>query len=89
MRTGIHPPYELVIFEDASSDFRILTRSTCASSEKGSWEDGNEYPVVRVEVTSASHPFFTGKMRLVDSAGRVERFEQRYGKRRRPNPEPT
>ncbi len=80
MRNEIHPDYHPVVFVDSSAEFSILTRSTMSSNETIEWEDGNTYPLVRVELSSASHPFYTGKMKIVDTAGRVERFERRYGK---------
>jgi large subunit ribosomal protein L31 len=80
MKTGIHPEYKEVVFQDVSSDFAILTRSTIKSKETIKWEDGNEYPLVKVEVSSASHPFYTGKHKILDSGGRVDRFKKRYGK---------
>ena len=83
MKKGIHPDYRYVVFEDPSADFRFLGRSTMGAKETTTWEDGNEYPLVKVEISSASHPFFTGKMKIVDTAGRVERFEKRYGRRRK------
>jgi large subunit ribosomal protein L31 len=79
MQKDIHPKYQTVIFEDHSADFRFLTRSTLTSKETAKWEDGKEYPVVRVEISSASHPFFTGKQKFVDTAGRVEKFQRRFG----------
>lgn len=82
MKKDIHPDYRYVVFEDLSADYRFLTRSTMSARETTVWEDGNEYPLVRVDISSASHPFFTGKMKIVDTAGRVERFEKRYGRRR-------
>lgn len=85
MRDGIHPEYRPVVFLDGSSDERFLTRSTVRTDETIDHE-GRTYPLVRLEVSSASHPFYTGTMKLIDSAGRVERFEQRYGRRRRPGP---
>jgi len=81
MKPEIHPEYRPVVFKDASADFAFLTRSTLESNETIEWEDGNTYPLVRVEMSSASHPFFTGKQKLVDSGGRIDRFERRYGKR--------
>ena len=78
MKDGIHPEYRDVVFQDVTSDFKILTRSTLASKETVKWEDGNEYPLVDVEISSASHPFYTGKQRIMDSAGRVEKFNQRF-----------
>ena len=83
MRPGIHPAYGPVVFRDDAADFQFLTRSTRTSSETIEWEDGNTYPLVRVDVSSASHPFYTGKQRVLDTAGRVQRFEQRFGKRSR------
>jgi len=78
MKKGIHPEYKEVVFLDTSSDFKFLTKSTMTSEEKIKWEDGNEYPVIKIEVSSASHPFFTGKKLLLDTAGRVEKFNRRY-----------
>jgi large subunit ribosomal protein L31 len=69
-----------VVFQDVSSEFAILTRSTIKSKETVKWEDGKEYPLVKVEVSSASHPFYTGKHKVLDSGGRVDRFKKRYGK---------
>ena len=80
MKAGSHPEYKEVVFQDVSSDFAILTRSTIKSKETIKWEDGNEYPLVKVEVSSASHPFYTGKHKILDSGGRVDRFKKRYGK---------
>ena len=82
MKPDIHPEYRLVVFMDQSADTSFLTRSTIATSETIKWEDGNEYPLAKVEISSASHPFFTGQMKIVDTAGRVERFERRYGTRK-------
>jgi large subunit ribosomal protein L31 len=76
----IHPEYRQVVFQDISSDFAILTRSTIETKETIKWEDGKEYPLVKVEVSSASHPFYTGKHKVLDSGGRVDRFKKRYGK---------
>ena len=80
MKAGIHPEYKEVVFQDVSSDFAILTRSTIKSKQTIKWEDGKEYPLVKVEVSSASHPFYTGKHKILDSGGRVDRFKKRYGK---------
>ena len=80
MKRDIHPEYRRVVFQDASANFAFLTRSTIRTSDTIVWEDGETYPLARVEISSASHPFFTGKQKLVDTAGRVERFERRYGK---------
>jgi len=79
MKDKIHPKYQYVVFEDHSAQYRFLTRSTLTSSETTQWEDGNEYPLVKVEISSASHPFFTGKQKFVDTAGRVEKFNKRFG----------
>ncbi len=81
MKKGIHPEYNEVIFWDTSSDVKFLTRSTLKSKEMAKWTDGKEYPVVKVEVSSASHPFFTGKKMFVDTAGRVEKFQKKYQKK--------
>ena len=81
MKQGIHPEYREVVFVDTSSDFKFLTRSTAATTETIEWDDGNTYPMVRVEMSSASHPFYTGKQILVDSGGRIERFRRRYGQK--------
>ncbi len=80
MKADIHPDYHAVVFLDLSSDFAILTRSTVTSKETIKWEDGNEYPLIKVEVSSASHPFYTGKHKLMDTGGRVDRFKRRYQK---------
>ena len=78
MKKGIHPEYREVVFQDPSADFAFLTRSTINTTETIKWEDGKEYPLVRVEISSASHPFYTGKQKFVDTAGRVEKFQKRY-----------
>ena len=78
MKKEIHPEYKEVVFLDTSSEFKFLTKSTMSSSETIKWEDGNEYPLVKIEVSSASHPFYTGKKLFVDTAGRVEKFNKRY-----------
>ena len=83
MKTDIHPDYRPVVFLDTSSGKKFLTRSTVQTDETTEWEDGHTYPLAKIEISSASHPFFTGQMTIVDTAGRVERFERRYGKRRR------
>lgn len=80
MKAGIHPEYREVVFQDMSSDFAFLTRSTIESKETIKWEDGKEYPLVKVEVSSASHPFYTGQHKVLDSGGRVDRFKRRYKK---------
>ena len=79
MQQGIHPSYHQVVFRDRSANFAFLTRSTVTSERTITWEDGNTYPVVDVEVSSASHPFYTGQSRVLDTAGRVAQFRRRYG----------
>ena len=80
MKADIHPEYREVVYQDLSSDLTFLTRSTVKSKETIKWEDGNEYPLIKVEVSSASHPFYTGKHKLMDTGGRVDRFKRRYQK---------
>jgi large subunit ribosomal protein L31 len=79
MNQAIHPDYHSVVFRDRSAGFAFLTRSTATSERTIAWEDGNTYPVIDVEISSASHPFYTGQARVLDSAGRVEQFRRRYG----------
>ena len=79
MRKDIHPNYRPVVFMDTSTGTRFLMNSTMRSKETTKWDDGKDYPLVKVEISSASHPFFTGKMKYVDSAGRVEKFTKKYG----------
>ena len=81
MKKDIHPKYRDVVFWDLSSDFKFITRSTIETSENITWEDGQTYPVYKVEVSSKSHPFYTGKNVLVDTAGRVDKFRKRYGQK--------
>ncbi len=80
MKPEIHPDYREVVFQDSSSDLQFVTRSTIESTETIEWEDGKTYPLAKVEISSQSHPFYTGKQILVDSGGRVERFRKRYAK---------
>ncbi|PWI43064.1 type B 50S ribosomal protein L31 [Streptomyces sp. ICBB 8177] len=80
MKPGIHPEYRPVVFRDRTADYAFLTRSTATSDKTVEWEDGNTYPVIDVEISCASHPFYTGTQRVLDTAGRVERFERRYGR---------
>ena len=83
MKSDIHPNYQMVVFQDISTNETFLTRSTMRTGKETiKWEDGNEYPLIKVEISSSSHPFFTGKQQLVDSAGRVEKFLRKYGDRR-------
>ncbi|MBM4068098.1 MAG: type B 50S ribosomal protein L31 [Planctomycetes bacterium] len=79
MKKGIHPVYREVVFQDASANFAFLSRSTAKTSQTIVWTDGKEYPLYSLDISSASHPFYTGKMKYVDSAGRVERFQKKYG----------
>ena len=80
MKPDIHPNYQAVVFRDISSDFSFLTQSTMSSKEKIKWEDGKEYPLVKVEISSHSHPFYTGKQKVADAGGRVDKFRKRYAK---------
>jgi large subunit ribosomal protein L31 len=80
MKQGIHPTLRPVVFRDNAGGFAFLTRSTATSERTVQWEDGWTYPVIDVEISSASHPFYTGKARELDTAGRVERFRRRYGR---------
>ena len=80
MKDKIHPDYHYVVFQDVSVNQSFLTRSTLKSDKKIKWEDGNEYPLVQIEISNVSHPFFTGQQRLVDTAGRVEKFRNRYSR---------
>lgn len=80
MKKDTHPNYREVVFWDLSSDYKFITRSTIDTNETITWEDGKSYPVYKVEVSSQSHPFYTGKNVLVDTAGRVDKFRKRYGK---------
>lgn len=79
MKADIHPKYNDVVFQDISSDLSILTRSTMSSKDTIKWTDGKEYPLIKVEISSASHPFYTGKQKIVDTGGRVDKFRKRYG----------
>ena len=80
MKKGIHPNYRPVVFMDHAADFSFLCASTVETDEKTTWTDGKEYPLYRVEISSASHPFFTGKMKFLDTTGRVEKFQKKYQK---------
>ena len=82
MKSDIHPNYRYVVFQDTSSGDTFLTRSTIDTADTITWTDGNEYPLAKVEISAFTHPFFTGQMKIVDTAGRVERFERRYGRRK-------
>jgi len=79
MKKDIHPKeYRLVVFKDMSNGYAFLSRSTAKTRETIKWEDGEEYPLVKLEISNASHPFYTGKMKLVDTAGRVDKFKNKY-----------
>jgi large subunit ribosomal protein L31 len=80
LKPDLHPEYRLVVYQDTSSDFAFLTRSTIQTKDTIEWTDGETYPLAKLEISSASHPFYTGKQILVDSGGRVERFRRRYAK---------
>ncbi|OAX56325.1 type B 50S ribosomal protein L31 [Xanthomonas graminis] len=80
MKADIHPKYHNVVFQDVTSDFKILTRSTMSSKDKVKWEDGEEYPLIKVEISSASHPFYTGKHKIMDTSGRIDKFQKRYAR---------
>ena len=81
MKEGLHPAsYRYVVFKDMSNGRAFLSRSTAASKETAKWEDGNEYPLIKVEVSSSSHPFYTGQNKVIDTSGRVDKFRKRYGK---------
>ncbi len=78
MKSDVHPDYRPVVFKDKTADFSILTKSTIATKETIKWEDGNEYSVYFVDISSASHPFYTGKQQFVDALGRVEKFKKKF-----------
>ena len=81
MKKDIHPKeYRLVVFKDMSNEFSFITKSTVQTKDNVVWEDGKEYPLIKLEISNTSHPFFTGKVKLVDTAGRVDKFMTRYGK---------
>lgn len=82
MKTEIHPKnYRSVVFKDMSCDYAFMTKSTVETKETIKWEDGNEYPLFKLEISDKSHPFFTGKANLVDTAGRIDKFRKRYAKK--------
>ncbi|GAB3316047.1 type B 50S ribosomal protein L31 [Luteimonas notoginsengisoli] len=80
MKADIHPQYNEVVFQDVTSDFKFLTRSTLGSKETIKWDDGNEYPLVKIDISSATHPFYTGQNKIMDTSGRVDKFRKRYAK---------
>jgi large subunit ribosomal protein L31 len=79
MKENLHPKIYDVVFKDISCDYAFLGQSTMTSKEMVKWEDGKEYPLLKVEISSASHPFFTGKQRVMDTEGRIDRFKKKYG----------
>lgn len=80
MKSGIHPDYHAVVYRDRNADYAFLTRSTVTSDKTVEWTDGNTYPVVDVQISSASHPFWTGRSRVLDTAGRIEKFRAKYAR---------
>jgi large subunit ribosomal protein L31 len=83
MKQGFHPEsYRFVVFKDMSNGYSFLSRSTAATKETIQWEDGKEYPLVKLEISNTSHPFYTGKNVLVDTAGRIDKFKKRYEKKK-------
>jgi large subunit ribosomal protein L31 len=80
VKADIHPQYREVVFQDVTSDFKFLTRSTISSKETIKWEDGNDYPLVKVDISSATHPFYTGLNKVMDTSGRIDKFKRRYAK---------
>lgn len=79
MRNGIHPEYHQVVFQDSSTGFKFITGSTANSEETIKMDDGNTYPLIRVEISSDSHPFYTGKQKFTQADGAVDRFNKKYG----------
>lgn len=90
MKKGTHPEdYRLVVFKDFSCDEAFITKSCAPAKETIKWEDGNEYPLVKLEISNMSHPFFTGKMKFVDTAGRIDKFNKKFAKFAEKNPPPA
>ena len=82
MKKGIHPEYREVLFHDTGADKYFLIRSTLETTQTKEWDDGKTYPYYPVEISSASHPFYTGKQKIIDTGGRVQKFEERFGKKK-------
>jgi large subunit ribosomal protein L31 len=80
MKNGIHPAYHTVVYRDRNADYAFLTRSTATSSKTVEWADGRTYPVIDVQISAASHPFWTGHSRVLDTAGRIEKFRAKYAR---------
>ncbi|MDW5417598.1 MULTISPECIES: type B 50S ribosomal protein L31 [Iodobacter] len=78
MKDGIHPEYKEVVFHDTAADFKFISRSTLTAKQTIVWTDGKEYPLVKLDISSESHPFYTGKQKIVDTAGRIDKFRQKY-----------
>lgn len=83
MREGIHPDFRLVVFKDSTSDFSFVAGSTLKTDRMTTWTDGKEYPLYVAEITSDTHPFFTGKQKIIDTEGRVQKFMQKYGMKKK------
>jgi large subunit ribosomal protein L31 len=82
MKSGIHPEsYRMVVFKDMSNDYTFITKSCAETKDTITWEDGNEYPLIKLEISNTSHPYYTGKVKLVDTAGRIDKFRSRYSKK--------
>ena len=82
MKSGIHPEsYRMVVFKDMSNDYAFITKSCADTKDTITWEDGNEYPLIKLEISNTSHPYYTGKVKLVDTAGRIDKFRSRYSKK--------
>jgi large subunit ribosomal protein L31 len=82
MKSGIHPEsYRMVVFKDMSNDYAFITKSCADTKDTITWEDGNEYPLIKLEISNTSHPYYTGKVKLVDTAGRIDKFRTRYSKK--------
>ena len=79
MKQNIHPDYQQVVFMDTTTGYKFISGSTKTSSETVEWEDGNEYPLIRVEISSDSHPFYTGRQKFAQADGRIDRFNKKYG----------
>lgn len=81
MKKNLHPEsYRTVVFKDIATDYSFLSKSTMSTKDTVVWEDGKEYPLIKLEISSASHPFFTGKMSYVDTAGRIDKFNKKFAK---------
>ncbi|MFT5166181.1 MAG: large subunit ribosomal protein L31 [Saprospiraceae bacterium] len=88
MKKEIHPTnYRMVIFQDLSNDDKFMTKSCASTKDSITWEDGKEYPLIKMEISNTSHPFFTGKMNFVDTAGRIDKFNKKFGASRFANKE--